>query len=411
MAQVQPFKAIRPTRDKVALVTTRSYDIYKKKELNDILRLNPFSFLHILRPGFKFHKTVHGTKRFKMVHNRYEEFKENGIFQRDSRPSYYLHQKSHEGNVFWGIIGLASVEDYQNSVIKKHEKTLSEREALFGNYLEITGFNAEPVLITYPDDDFLSSLIDKYRLTRAEYEFTTNKNRTHLMWLIDDEEEVKKIGEAFGSMPSVYIADGHHRTASSNFLFNKMAAQNRAKATKLTKHFMAYFIAESHLKITSFFRFINHLNGLSKKDFLMALDENFRLENLGKQYYKPSRQHHFSMYLDGDYYKLYLRKSGFKPKNELDLLDSQILLKFILEPILGISDPSNDKNIHYLPEADNEMMLQQLVDSGDFVVGFGSFPISVEQLKKVADQNLTMPPKSSYIEPKLRSGLTIYELS
>ena len=143
----------------------------------------------------------------------------------------------------------------------------------------------------------------------------------------------------------------------------------------------------------------------------MALDEHFRIENLGKQYYTPSKKHHFSMYLDGDYYKLYLRKSEFNPKNELDLLDSQILLKYILEPILGISDPSNDKNIHYLPEAGNEMMLQQLVDSRDYAVGFGSFPVSVTQLKKVADENLTMPPKSSYIEPKLRSGLTIYELS
>ncbi|UCE94321.1 MAG: DUF1015 family protein, partial [Flavobacteriaceae bacterium] len=150
MANVKPFQAIRPTRDKVALVTTRSYDIYKKKELNDILRLNPFSFLHILRPGFKFHKTVHGIKRFKMVHNRYCEFKENGIFKRDEKPGFYLHQKSFDGEVFWGIIGLASLKDYQDAVIKKHENTLSEREALFGNYLEVTGFNAEPVLITYP---------------------------------------------------------------------------------------------------------------------------------------------------------------------------------------------------------------------------------------------------------------------
>jgi len=411
MALVKPFKAIRPTRDKVALVTTRSYDIYQKKELNDILRLNPFSFLHILLPGFKFHKTVHGTKRFKMVHNRYGEFKENGIFKADDTPGFYLHQKSYKGNVFWGIIGLASIEDYQNCVIKKHEKTLSEREALFGNYLEVTGFNAEPVLITYPDHEFLSSLIEKYRKTRAEYEFTTNKNRTHLMWLLDEEDEVLKISEAFSSIPSLYIADGHHRTASSNFLYNKMAAGNDEKAKELSKYFMAYFIPESNLRITSFFRFVNHLNGLHKEEFLMALDEYFRIENLGKHYYKPSKKHHFSMYLDGNFYKLYLRKSAFKPKNELDHLDSQILFKHILEPILGIHDPSNDKNIHYLPETGNEMQLQYLVDSGNFAVGFGSFPVSVEQLKTVADKNLAMPPKSSYIEPKLRSGLTIYELS
>lgn len=410
MAQVRPFRAIRPTRDKVALVTTRSYDIYQKKELNDILRLNPFSFLHILRPGFKFHRTVHGNKRFKMVHNRYNEFKENGIFKSDDKPRYYLHQKSYKGEVFWGIIGLASLDDYQNSIIKKHEKTLSQREALFGNYLEITGFNAEPVLITYPDNDFLSTLIVKYRSLRAEYEFTTNKNRTHLMWLIEEEDEVNQINEAFSTMPSLYIADGHHRTASSNFLYQKMKSKENQKSLALSKHFMAYFIPESNLKISSFFRFITNLNGLHKREFLMALDENFRIENLGEHYYTPSKKHHFSMYLDGDFYKLYLRKTSFNPVNELDHLDSQILFKYILEPILGIQNPSNDKNIHYLPEKGNEMQLKNLVDSGDFAIGFGSFPVSVKQLKTVADQCLTMPPKSSYIEPKLRSGLTIYEL-
>ncbi|MGI9530411.1 DUF1015 domain-containing protein [Lutimonas sp.] len=410
MAKVNPFRAVRSTRDKVALVTTRSYDIYKKKELNDILRLNPFSFLHILRPGFKFHKTVHGTKRFKMVHNRYNEFKENGIFQNDAKPTYYLHQKSFNGDVFWGIIGLASLEDYQNNIIKKHENTLSEREALFGNYLEVTGFNAEPVLITYPDNTFLTSLIEKYRTLRAEYEFTTNKNRTHLMWLIDQEDEVAQISEAFSNMPSLYIADGHHRTASSNFLYEKLKEGTDQKARELSEHFMAYFIPESSMRITSFYRFINDLNGLHKKEFLMALDENFRIQKLGKRYYQPSKMHHFSMYLDGEYYKLYLRKSNFSPETVLDHLDSQILFKLILEPILGIKNPSTDTNIHYLPETGNEMQLQQLVDSGEYKVGFGLFPISVKQLKTVADNGLTMPPKSSYVEPKLRSGLTIYEL-
>lgn len=410
MALVNPFYAIRPTRDKVALVTTRSYEIYNKKELNDILRLNPFSFLHILRPGFKFHKTVHGQKRFKMVHNRYNEYKENGIFQKDNKPSYYLHQKSFQGQIFWGIIALASIEDYQNNIIKKHEKTLSDREELFGNYLEVTGFNAEPVLITYPDDEYLSSLIHKYREIRAEYEFTTNKNRTHLLWLIDNEEEVTKISQAFAKIPAVYIADGHHRTASSHYLYRKMSANNDEAAKELSKYFMAYFIPESNLKITSFYRFIKTLNGLTTKEFLIALDESFRIHNMGKRFYKPSKMHHFSMYLDGDFYKLYLRKSKLKPQTVLDELDSQILFKNILEPILGIQDPSHDKNISYVPETGNEMQLKNLVDSGDFEIGFGTYPISVEQLKSVADNNLIMPPKSTYIEPKLRSGLTIYQL-
>lgn len=410
MATVKPFKAIRPTRDKVALVTTRSFDIYKKKELNDILRLNPFSFLHILKPGFKFKRTITGMKRFKMIHNRYCEFKENGIFCSDEKPIYYLHQKSHNGSVFWGIIALASVEDYQNDLIKKHEKTLTAREELFGSYLEVTGFNAEPVLITYPDNPFLSSLIEKYRALRAEYEFTTNKNRTHMMWLLDDDDEINRIQSEFGKMNELYIADGHHRTASSNFLCNKMAAGNDEKAKELSRHFMAYFIPESNLRITSFYRFVKGLNNLSTEDLLIALDENFRIQKMGPRFYNPSRPNHFTMYLKGEFYKLYLRKSSFKPATPLDRLDSQILYTQVLDPILGIKNLSDDKRISYLPEIGNEMEIKNRVDSGEFDVAFGSFPVSVKQLKSIADQGLTLPPKSTYIEPKLRSGLTIYQL-
>ena len=410
MATVKPFKAIRPTRDKVALVTTRSYEIYTKKELNDILRMNPYSFLHILKPGFKFQKSVRGKQRFKMVHNRYCEFKENGIFKKEEQPSYYLHEKTYQGTTFWGIIALASLKDYEENVIKRHEKTLSRREELFGNYLEVTGFNAEPVLITYPDDEFLGSLIEKYRKIRAEYEFTTNKERTHQLWIINDDEEVERIKKTFEKMPALYIADGHHRTASSNYLYKKLASRKANQAKELSKYFMAYFIPQSNLKITSFYRFVKNLNGLTKNEFLMALDEFFRIDNMGDQFYKPSKKHHFSMYLDGDFYKLYLRKSKYAPQSVLDGLDSQIMFKYILEPILGIHDPSRDKNISYVPEIGNEMQLKNLVDSGTFKIGFGSFAVSVDQLKSVADNNLTMPPKSTYVEPKLRSGLTIYQL-
>lgn len=410
MANVKPFRAIRPTRDKVALVTTRSYDLYSKKERKTILRMNPFSFLHILRPGYKYQKNLKGTLRFQMVHNRYNEFKENHIFTRDDKPIYYLHQKQYKDSVFWGIIGLASVDDYRNDVIKKHEKTLSQREALFGDYLEISGFNAEPVLITYPDNDFLNGLIHKYRNKRAEYEFTTNKERTHLLWCIEDQEEIDQISSEFESIPSLYIADGHHRTASSKYLCEKVAEGGDEKTKALCSHFMAYFISESSLRITSFYRFVKSLNGLSKKEFLISLDQHFRIKNLGHQYYQPGKPHHFSMYLDGDYYQLYLRRSALNQEDILDELDSHILYKTVLQPILGINDLTKDANIEYLPEEGNELQLKNLVDTGQFVVGFGSYPISVDQLKQVADDGLTMPPKSTYIEPKLRSGLTIYQL-
>lgn len=410
MAKVKPFRAVRPTRDKVALVTTRSFDIYDKNELKNILKLNPFSFLHILKPGFKFKKTVTGEERFKLVHNRYNEFKENKIFIQDEKPKFYLHQKTYKNTCFWGIIALSSLEDYKNNIIKKHEKTLKDREALFGHYLDVTGFNAEPVLITYPDNEFLTSIYQKYKSQRAEYEFTTNKKRTHLFWLIEEAEDINKIEKEFDNIETLYIADGHHRTASSFYLFNKINNEKVDQISDLHNYFMTYLIPESSLKITSFNRFLKSLNNLTKEEFLIKLDESFRIENLGKQYYKPSKKHHFSMYLDGEFYKLYLRKSLYKINTVLDDLDSQILYKTILQPIFGINDLSNDNNISYIPEIKNPLQLKNEVDSGKFKVGFGSFPLSVSHLKSIANNNLTMPPKSTYVEPKLRSGLTIYEL-
>lgn len=412
MAIIKPFKAIRPTRDKVALVTTRSYDIYSKKERNNILNMNPFSFLHILRPGFKFRKWVTGEERFKMVYNRFCEFKENGIFDADEKPSFYLHQKSYDNQTYWGIIGLASISDCEQNIIKKHEKTLKDREELFGNYLNITGFNAEPVLVTYPDNDLIDNIYKKYKAERAEYEFTTNKNRTHFLWLIDDEKDIGIIEQEFDKMNSIYIADGHHRTASSQYLSKKLNDQNNTSVhdEQRYNYFMCYLIPETRLYISSFCRLVSSLNNLSKREFLIKLDENYRIELLGNSYYKPSKKHHFSMYLDGDYYKLYLRKSKYKIDNALEDLDPQLLYKTILKPILGVEDLSEDKRITYIPENSNQLQLKNEVDSGNFAVGFGLFPVSISQLKSVADNQMTMPPKSTYIEPKLRTGLTIFEL-
>ncbi len=254
MTLVKPFRAVRPTRDKVSLVTTRSYDIYTEKELKSILNINPFSFLHILRPGFKFKKRVKGKKRFKMVYNRFIEFKENNIFTSDSEPLFYLHEKTYGHQTFWGIIALASLADYKNDVIKKHEKTLKNREELFGNYLNITGFNAEPVLITYPDNVLITAIYHKYKLRRSEYEFTTNKSRTHQVWLIEDKEDILAIEKEFDKMDSVYIADGHHRTASSLFLADKLNKEHNTSLidVKLHNFFMCYLIPESNEEIFKF---------------------------------------------------------------------------------------------------------------------------------------------------------------
>jgi len=410
MTLIRPFKAVRPTRDKAALVTTRSYDIYGEEELEAILKYNPLSFLHILRPGFKYHLNLKGVERFALVRNMYKKFKENNFFKQDSKPMYYLHQKTYKNDTFCGIIATSSIADYKSGVIKKHEDTLQEREALFGKYLETTGFNAEPVLLTYPDDKSIDNLIKKYQSYRAEYEFTTNKKRLHLFWAISDATDIATITKAFSKIVSVYIADGHHRCASSNYLAD-LKKKNNPNHTDDADYnfFMSYLIAESNLKISAFNRFVKTLNGLRKNEFLIKLDADFRIENRGKNYYEPSKKHHFSMYFDGEFYSLYLRKTIYKIETALDDLDPQLLYNTILKPILGINDLSNSDKIMYKPAISSKLKLKAEVDSGKYKVAFGLFPTSVAQLKSVADAKLTMPPKSTYIEPKLRSGLTIYE--
>ncbi|MEZ4858087.1 MAG: DUF1015 domain-containing protein [Flavobacteriaceae bacterium] len=411
MPKILPFKAVRPTRDKVSLLASRSYESYTQEQLEARLRDNPFSFLHIVNPGFKYHKEIVGEARYQLVRNRYLEFKEDGVFIQDTNPSFYVYKiVNREENVFHGIVAAASIEDYEKDVIKKHEDTLEQKEVLFKEYLKTVGFNAEAVLLTYPDNNEISTLIKKVMETRAEYEFTTTYRDTHYVWNIDDPAFVTKIEAVFKKIPALYIADGHHRSASSYLLAKELQQrEENPSGEEAYNFFMSYLIPESELKIFEFNRLIKDLNGLSKEEFLIQLDTVFRIDKRGIDYYKPSKKHHFSMYLEGDFYSLYLRKDNYNFKNALEALDTYILYATVLKPILGIEDPRNDDRIAYSHGKSDLAYVKSQVDSGKFRVGFGLVPITIEEMKQVADQGLTMPPKSTYIEPKLRSGVTIYE--
>lgn len=404
MASVQPFKAVRPTRDKANLVVSRSYHIYDKEGLEFRLKNNPYSFLQILNPGYKFAQEISTKKEFNLVRNRYREFKDEHFFIQDDVPKYYLYKKVTRTHTFVGIIGATSVDDYNNNVIKIHEKTLEKRELLFKEYIDTVGFNAEPVLLTYPKNNTLDDLFSDIMEDRPEYEFSTTDRISHFLWLIDDVEHIATIKREFSKIDSLYIADGHHRTASSALLANDYPNPDASQ-----KHFMSCLIPESDLKIYEFYRLIKDLNELSKKDFLIQLDAIFTIENCGLQPRKLSAQHHFSMYLDGQFYILHLRSNFLKFENALEALDAQILYKLVLNPILGITDLRNEKRLDYLPGTKDMIELKQQVDTEGFKVAFGMLPINVAQMKQIADEGLTMPPKSTYIEPKLRSGLTIYE--
>ncbi len=411
MAKVIPFKAVRPTRDKVSLIAARSYDSYSAEGREARMRENPFSFLHIVNPGYKYQKEISGTERYKLVRNRYLEFKEEGYFVQDNTPCYYVYKiVNREGEKFSGIVAAASAEDYEKNLIKKHEDTIEYREEIFKEYLKTVGFNAEPVLLTYPDNPVLKEIIDSVIQTRAEYEFTTTYRDTHYLWIVENKKLIDEISRAFSGIKELYIADGHHRTTSSYLLAKDLKEDNENHTgNEPYNFFMSFLIPESDLKIYEFNRLVKSLNGLSKEEFLIKLDAFFRIENRGNKYYKPSKKHHFSMYLDGDFYSLYLRKSSYKITNALEALDAQILYVTVLKPILGIEDLRNDKRIEYSHGKNDLMFLKTVVDSGDFAVGFGLVPINVDEMKKIADENLKMPPKSTYIEPKLRSGVTIYE--
>lgn len=410
MAKIIPFQAVRPSREKVGLVPSRPYQEYDVEELKFQLEHNPYSFLHIINPGYKFQQEITGEKRFELVRNRYLEFKEDEIFIQDPVPAYYVYKTESRGGSFCGIIAATSAEDYENNVIRKHEDTLSNREKLFKDYLQTVGFNTEPVLLTYPDNPRIEEVLRETMQQRPEYEFTSLNRDTHYLWVLKEESQISRIREEFSKMQSVYIADGHHRSASSWLLARESRDSNpHHTGEEPYNYFLSYLIAESNLKLHEFNRLVKDLNGRSKKEFLVQLDQWYRIENRGQEFYRPSKKHHFSMYLDGEFYSLYLRKTKYDFTDPISRLDPYILFVTVLKPLLGIEDLKNDHRISYIPGKTDDLELKRAVDQGLFEVGFGMLPLTIAEIKQIADEGLTMPPKSTCIEPKLRSGLIIYE--
>ena len=411
MAIVKPFKAVRPSRDKAALVSSKSYEAYTPAELGAKLNFNPFSFLHILHPDYKYHQEVASEQRFELVKKKYKEFKSNAYFTKDDKPAFYIYQNNTPTKSYCGIISAIAAEDYHNNAIKKHEDTLQKREVLFEKYYKKTGFNAEPVLLTYPDNDLIENVIKKHQLERPEFEFTTTDKKTHFLWVIDDDDEINLISEAFKNIAILYIADGHHRTTSSCLLAKKLAAENKNHTgNEPYNYFMSYLLPESQVDIYEFNRFIRDLNGLTSTEFIEELSKVFTIQKKYQEIFKPSEKNQFSMYFDGEFYALRLKKSVYKNTNELSKLDAQILVTTVLKPILGINDIRNDSKIIYSQNKTGSLELKTKVDTGEFKVSFGMLPTTIEELKNIVDADLLMPPKTTFIEPKLRNALTIYEL-
>ncbi|MEH6681513.1 MAG: DUF1015 domain-containing protein [Sediminicola sp.] len=410
MAIIKPFRAIRPAKDKAAQLASRSYVDYSALERSAILDGNPFSFLHIIDPGHNTSQKISGLERLRKIRQKYQQFLEDRILIRDQNASFYLYSTQMGDFECCGLFCATSVEDYRNNVIKKHEDTLKRRENLFAVYLKNVGFNAEPVLMTYPHDPTIAHILNKEREKEPLYHFTTADGTTHTLWAIADDLTIEQLQSAFGSMASLYIADGHHRSASSVLLADKHQKEKSSNVNAPSNYFMSYLIPESEIRIGGFIRMVKDLNGLDHQGFMSALERDYHITDHGDHLSPPIRKHQFSMYLEGHFYSLLFRDSGNMAANILDSLDTQLLYRTVLEPILGIKDLRNDERIKYVFQKSVMEGMKSEVDSGDFRVSFGMLPIGIEEIKKIADAGLVMPPKSTYIEPKLRSGLTIYEL-
>ncbi|MEY3236110.1 MAG: hypothetical protein RI883_211 [Bacteroidota bacterium] len=410
MTKIAPFKALRPVRDKVQLVATRPYYSYKKNVLHAKLESNPFTFLHIINPEFgsASHTKPNTKERFDHVSEKYNEFLEEGILIQDSVPHIYVYRQTKDGHDFTGIIAGASVEEYENDLIKKHEATLTSREAMFTNYLDIVGYNAEPVLLSYPHDQAIDDLLIKYTATRPEYEFTTTDTIKHELWLLTEEETLKMMN-AFEKLSATYIADGHHRSASSSRL-KKFRSSNGKIPFPNEDYFLAFFIDENKMKILEFNRLVKTLNNHSVSDFLDLLSKSFTIQTL-KNASKPSQEHQMTMCLEGNWYLLDCKPEIIDHNHPVNCLDAEILTQAVLQPILGISDLKTDENIDFISGAESIEKIESQITEGKFKVGFILFPITMEQVKKVADHKMIMPPKSTWVEPKLRSGLTIYNIN
>ena len=405
MSKIIPFKAVRPTADKVGLVTCRNYEDYSAAELAAWLNFNPYSFLHIINPAYLNVHNISLEKRFKGVANKFQDFKNNNVFIEDEIPAFYLYEIKTKNDLFTGIIAGTSVEDYKKDVIKKHEDTLQYRVEMFKDYLHQTRFNTEPVLITYPDSVELNTWILLKKKNRAVYEFSTTNKEKHTLWKIDTQSDIDWLENHFEEIPNLYIADGHHRSASAELLYE----QDQHLGNPNLNYFMSFLIAESNVKIYEFNRIIRDLNGYTKEAFLEKLKENFEIESKEQELWKPQNKKEFGMYLDEKFYALIFKhkeqREGIKQK-----LDAQILYDTVLQPLLGIGDLRNDERIDYISGKQSVTAIKEKVDDGEFAVGFMLYPSNINEIKAFADNNLIMPPKSTYIEPKFRSGLVVYEL-
>ena len=413
MAIIKPFKGIRPPQNLVEQVASRPYDVLNSEEARAEAEGNEKSLYHIIKPEIDFPVGTdeHDECVYSKAAENFQLFQDKGWLVQDSKENYYIYAQTMNGKTQYGLVVGAYVPDYMNGVIKKHELTRRDKEEDRMKHVRVNNANIEPVFFAYPDNDKLDVIIKKYTLEKPVYDFIApGDGFGHSFWVIDKEEDITAITKAFKAMPALYIADGHHRSAAALVGAEKAKQNPNHKGDEEYNYFMAVCFPANQLTIIDYNRVVKDLNGLTPEQFLGALNKNFIVEEKGADIYKPSGLHNFSLYLGGKWYSLTAKAGTYNDNDPIGVLDVTISSNLILDEILGIKDLRSDKRIDFVGGIRGLGELKKRVDSGEMKVALALYPVSMKQLMDIADTGNIMPPKTTWFEPKLRSGLVIHKL-
>lgn len=413
MAKVKPFKGIRPPKELIEKVTSRPYDVLNSEEARAEAGDNEMSLYHIIKPEIDFEPGTdeHDDRVYDRAVENFRKFRDNGWLLQDPHEHYYIYAQTMEGRTQYGIVLAANVNDYVNGVIKKHELTRRDKEDDRMRHVKVNNANIEPVFLAFPDNAVLQQIIDKVSAGVPEYDFISDDGFGHHFWVVSDPADEAAITAEFAAMPHLYIADGHHRSAAAARVgLEKAAADASHTGNEEYNFFMAVAFPASHLRIIDYNRVVRDLNGLTSSEFLKALEKDFIVEDKGAEIYRPAALHNFSLYLDGRWYSLTARDGRYNDADPIGVLDVTISSDLILRDILGITDLRTDRRIDFVGGIRGLGELKNRVDSGEMAVALALYPVSMKQLMDIADSGNIMPPKTTWFEPKLRSGLVIHSL-
>lgn len=416
MATIRPFKGIRPPKELVEKVESRPYDVLSSEEARAEAGDNEMSLYHIIKPEIDFspETSEYDPKVYEQAARNFKKFQDKGWLVQDEKPAYYIYAQTMNGKTQYGLVVGAFVDDYLNGTIKKHELTRKDKEEDRMKHVRVNDANIEPVFFAYPDNKVLDELINKYVKNNApEYDFIAPIDGFgHQFWVISDANDIDIITKEFAKMPALYIADGHHRSAAAALVGAEKAKNNpNHKGDEEYNYFMAVCFQASQLTILDYNRVVKDLNGLTSAQFLEKLEKNFDVQRMGKEIYHPTGLHNFSLYLDGEWYSLTAKKGTYNDADPIGVLDVDISSRLILDEILGIKDLRTDKRIDFVGGIRGLSELKERVDSGEMKMALALYPVSMQQIMDIADSGKIMPPKATWFEPKLRSGLVIHKLS